>query len=386
MRVDPEIGMDFMSKCAGGTEPEQADSWSKCASESESTCLISRPAYSSELLEETRALCTLPDSAHPAMTFLLDVLESRSCNDASKGSDKGIGNYRSTGSYDTSSGDIVSCSNTGSGTSGASYGANCASGAHDYTPLNPELNPKLNTELNPEPTMSIRFFLPRELYGVWNEAVRRYLTIISPDDGIELLAEGEGADRFIAHLLGDYLSTEHAHHKAARNSRILERDGYQCQVPGCSNRRNLHAHHLEFRSQGGCDEPWNELCLCACHHLWILHYLHSLKIEGTAPHNLIFTFGANSGPEGEPFMIYRNGRKILAPLQEKEEQENFCNNEQAGNIHRFDEDGLSHNGEGPGQSHKMRLISNCLSDILKSTTDDSIMDCTSLRNCLSGIE
>ena len=131
--------------------------------------------------------------------------------------------------------------------------------------------------------MSIRFFLPRELYGVWNEAVRRYLTIISPEDGIELLAEGEGRDRFIAQLLGDYLSTEQAHHKASHNSEILERDGYQCQVPGCSNRRNLHAHHIEFRSQGGCDEPWNELCLCATHHLWILHYLHRLKIEGTAP-------------------------------------------------------------------------------------------------------
>ncbi|MGV8119911.1 MAG: hypothetical protein AB2L14_09140 [Candidatus Xenobiia bacterium LiM19] len=265
IRVDPEIGMDFTSKCAGGTEPEQADSWSKCAGGTESTCQISRPTCSSEVLDEARALCTLPDSARPAMTFLLDVLKSSSCKDAS----------------DT----------------------------HDYTPLNPELNP--------EPTMSIRFFLPRELYGIWNEAVRRYLTIISPDDGIELLAEGEGADRFIAQLLGDYLSAEHAHHKAARNSRILERDGYQCQVPGCSNRRNLHAHHLEFRSQGGCDEPWSELCLCATHHLWILHYLHSLKIEGTAPHNLTFTFGANSGPDGKPFMIYRNGRKVLAPSPEE---------------------------------------------------------------------
>ncbi|MHC9542456.1 MAG: hypothetical protein AB9903_23340 [Vulcanimicrobiota bacterium] len=203
MRVDPEIGMDFQSKCAG---------------RGESTCLVSRPTCSSEILEETRALCTLPDSAHPAMTFLLDVLKSRSCNDAS-------------------------------GDNGSS-----ASDAHGYTPPNPELNP--------EPTMSIRFFLPRELYGVWNEAVRRYLTIISPEDGIELLTEGEGADGFIAQLLGDYLSTEHAHHNASHNNKILERDGYQCQVPGCSNRRNLHAHHIEFRSQGGCDEPWNELCLC----------------------------------------------------------------------------------------------------------------------------
>ncbi|MHC9541522.1 MAG: hypothetical protein AB9903_18615 [Vulcanimicrobiota bacterium] len=37
----------------------------------ESTCLISRPTYSSEVLDEARALCILPDSAHPAMTFLI---------------------------------------------------------------------------------------------------------------------------------------------------------------------------------------------------------------------------------------------------------------------------------------------------------------------------
>ncbi|MHC9542260.1 MAG: hypothetical protein AB9903_22350 [Vulcanimicrobiota bacterium] len=323
MRVDPEIRMDFQSKCAGGAEPEQVDSQSKCAGVAEpeqvtsqskcadkvaNNCQASRLTHSSEVLEETRTLCTLPDSAHPAMTFLLDVLKSRSCNDAS-------------------------------GDNGSS-----ASDAHGYTPPNPELNP--------EPTMSIRFFLPRELYGVWNEAVRRYLIIISPEDGIELLTEGEGADGFIAHLLGDYLSTEHAHHKASHNSEILERDGYQCQVPGCSNRRNLHAHHIEFRSQGGCDEPWNELCLCATHHLWILHYLHRLKIEGTAPHNLTFTFGANSGPDAKPFMIYRNGRKILAPLPEEEKPEIVYSAGQGINAHNIGEAGLSRTAEGSGQSHK----------------------------------
>ncbi|MHC9541412.1 MAG: hypothetical protein AB9903_18060 [Vulcanimicrobiota bacterium] len=312
MRVDSEIGMDFMSKCAGEVEPGQVDSQSKCAGEVENDCQASRLTHSSEVLEETRALCTLPDSARPAMTFLLDILGSRSSNDAS----------------DT----------------------------HGCIPPNPGVSQ--------EPTMSIHFFLPRELYGVWNEAVRRYLIIISPEDGIELLAEGEGADRFIAYLLGDYLSTERAHHKASHNSEILERDGYQCQVPGCSNRRNLHAHHIEFRSQGGCDEPWNELCLCATHHLWILHYLHRLKIEGTAPHNLTFTFGANAGPDGKPFIIYRNGRKVLAPLPEEEKSESFYNAGQGSNPHNISEAGLSHNAEtwpadvagsateGPGRSYR----------------------------------
>ena len=79
-------------------------------------------------------------------------------------------------------------------------------------------------------------FLPRGLYGVWNEAVRRYASLVSPDDGVELLVNSEVVENFIALLLSEYLLAEKAHHKAAHNSKVLERDGYKCQVPGCSNR------------------------------------------------------------------------------------------------------------------------------------------------------
>ncbi|MGV8118692.1 MAG: hypothetical protein AB2L14_02900 [Candidatus Xenobiia bacterium LiM19] len=51
------------------------------------------------------------------------------------------------------------------------------------------------TPRSPLPTMSIRFFIPRGLYGVWNEAVRRYVSLVSPDDGIELLVNNEGCSR-----------------------------------------------------------------------------------------------------------------------------------------------------------------------------------------------
>ncbi|MGV8122922.1 MAG: hypothetical protein AB2L14_24440 [Candidatus Xenobiia bacterium LiM19] len=35
----------------------------------------------------------------------------------------------------------------------------------------------------------------------------------------------------------------------------------------------------------------------------------ALKIEGTAPYNLTFTFGSNSGDIDGPFLIYHKGRK-----------------------------------------------------------------------------
>jgi hypothetical protein len=259
-----------LSKCAASqheetdqTEPPQL---SKCAASSETgacQCREGEQQYSDKTLEQARALCSLPDKHRPAATLLLDVLESLSKKNDSN---------------------IATASTASAG------------------PLP-----------HSEPAMSIRFFLPRGLYGFWNDAVRRYVSLISPDDGVELLVNKEGVENFIALLLTQYLIAEKAHHKAAHNNKVLERDGYKCQVPGCSNRRNIHAHHLKFRSRGGCNCKSNILCLCASHHLWILHILHGLKIEGTAPDDLTFTFGPCSGPEGQPFMIYSSGRKVLPP-------------------------------------------------------------------------
>jgi hypothetical protein len=39
-----------------------------------------------------------------------------------------------------------------------------------------------------------------------------------------------------------------------REHRVFARDGWRCTVPGCTSQRNLHAHHVLFRSAGGGDE------------------------------------------------------------------------------------------------------------------------------------
>ena len=44
--------------------------------------------------------------------------------------------------------------------------------------------------------------------------------------------------------------------------RIRARDRHVCQVPGCS-RAAVHAHHINPRSQGGTDDEWNLVSLCA---------------------------------------------------------------------------------------------------------------------------
>jgi hypothetical protein len=47
---------------------------------------------------------------------------------------------------------------------------------------------------------------------------------------------------------------------------VLARDGLACSNPGCGRRRNLQAHHIIFRSNGGSTSLPNEVAVCdTCH-------------------------------------------------------------------------------------------------------------------------
>jgi hypothetical protein len=85
---------------------------------------------------------------------------------------------------------------------------------------------------------------------------------------------------------------------------VVERDGYRCAVPGCTSRRNLHDHHLIFRSAGGSDAPHNRVALCAFHHTRCLH-AGLLRVRGRAPDGLVFELGLRLG--ASPLIRYRSG-------------------------------------------------------------------------------
>jgi hypothetical protein len=72
-----------------------------------------------------------------------------------------------------------------------------------------------------------------------------------------------------------------------REYRVFERDGYRCTVPGCTSQRNLHAHHVLFRSAGGGDDLSNLTTLCAAHHQRGVH-AGVIRISGRAPDGLVF--------------------------------------------------------------------------------------------------
>ncbi|MFN2424993.1 MAG: HNH endonuclease signature motif containing protein [Candidatus Binatia bacterium] len=80
---------------------------------------------------------------------------------------------------------------------------------------------------------------------------------------------------------------------------VFDRDGWRCSVPGCSSRRNLHDHHVVFRSQGGDNARDNRTTVCAAHHL---HGLHAgiIKARGRAPSDIEWDVGCR--PDRPPFM------------------------------------------------------------------------------------
>ena len=75
---------------------------------------------------------------------------------------------------------------------------------------------------------------------------------------------------------------------------VFARDGWRCAVPGCTSRRNLHDHHLQYRSRGGSNERENRVPVCAGHHLHGIH-AGTIRAWGTAPRPIFWQLGVRPG-------------------------------------------------------------------------------------------
>jgi hypothetical protein len=113
-------------------------------------------------------------------------------------------------------------------------------------------------------------------------------------------------EAMLDHALATWLTTE----PGKRPDPVIVRDGYRCVVPGCMSRRNLHDHHIEFRSHQGSDEAANRITLCAFHHLRGVH-AGLVRVRGVAPHGLVFELGVR--PDRPPLARYRSG-DIAVPV------------------------------------------------------------------------
>jgi len=85
-----------------------------------------------------------------------------------------------------------------------------------------------------------------------------------------------GFERLLRHVITEWEA------QPRHRDPIFARDGWRCAVPACTSRRNLHDHHLLFRSRGGGNENDNRVTVCVWHHL---HGIHRGRVRawGQAP-------------------------------------------------------------------------------------------------------
>ncbi len=106
-------------------------------------------------------------------------------------------------------------------------------------------------------------------------------------------------ERVLRHVITHWESTPRHHDP------VFARDGWRCTVPACSSRRNLHDHHIRFRSRGGDNRRDNRTAVCAAHHL---HGLHdgTVHASGVAPYAIEWQLGVRPG--APPFLRYVGDR------------------------------------------------------------------------------
>lgn len=106
-------------------------------------------------------------------------------------------------------------------------------------------------------------------------------------------------EHVLAHVVTHWQSTPR------HRDPIFARDGWRCAVPGCSSRRNLHDHHLQYRSRGGGNEPGNRVTVCVAHHL---HGIHDgvIRAWGTAPRDVHWQLGVRA--YASPLLTYVGDR------------------------------------------------------------------------------
>lgn len=167
-------------------------------------------------------------------------------------------------------------------------------------PIPPAERQMCAPDIDTEATQQLAWRVPVEVAALFC-AVRETLRSRLRAERGRVLTDGEVFDGMLDCALLAWMLRDP---RARRPDPVVERDNYCCAVPGCTSRRNLHDHHLRFRSAGGSDEPGNRITLCAFHHQRCLH-AGLLRVQGRAPDDLVFELGLRPG--AAPLVRYRSG-------------------------------------------------------------------------------
>jgi hypothetical protein len=154
----------------------------------------------------------------------------------------------------------------------------------------------------------IRIWAPRDVARLFRAVLSRVRLALERETG-RLASEAEAFEVMIDHADATWGVDERWFKRQLRAKwAVFERDEWRCTVPGCSSRRNLHAHHIVFRSAGGSDALENQTTLCAFHHQRGVHG-GTVRVAGQAPDRLTFELGTRTGRP--PLARYRSGDYIL---------------------------------------------------------------------------
>ena len=132
-----------------------------------------------------------------------------------------------------------------------------------------------------EPTdAEVAFRAPADVVALFRNAILAYT---APAEAL-----WSGLEHLLEHVIAEW-EAQPRHHDP-----VFARDGWRCTVPGCSSRRNLHDHHVLFRSRGGDNSRSNRIAVCAAHHL---HGIHASVIRawGEAPDSITWDLGVRPG-------------------------------------------------------------------------------------------
>ncbi|MCP5070159.1 MAG: HNH endonuclease, partial [bacterium] len=123
--------------------------------------------------------------------------------------------------------------------------------------------------------------------------------------------EAEAFEAMLAHALASWEVEDPwlKRNMSRKHRAVLDRDDWRCVFPGCASQKNLHVHHIRFRSAGGGDQPENLTTLCAFHHLRGVHG-GTVGVSGSAPDGLEFALGLRAGLA--PLARYRSGDRVVA--------------------------------------------------------------------------
>jgi len=172
-------------------------------------------------------------------------------------------------------------------------------------------------DVDPEATQELTWRVPREVASLF-VGVRETLRAKLRRERGRFLTDGQVFDGLLDCALLTWTLRDP---RARRPDPVMERDGYRCAVPGCTSRRNLHDHHIVFRSACGSDAWENRITLCAFHHQRSLH-AGLLRIRGRAPDELAFELGLRPG--AAPLLRYRSGDVAVSATEPSPLAQGVC--------------------------------------------------------------